>query len=183
AGNGDGVFVQAVQGDPPPEGIAILGNSIYNNANVGIELSGFIQAAPALTSATASSSGTSIKGTLHSTPRKTFRIEFFANAVLDAKGRAEGKHSRGAITVTTTPPGSASFTATFSTVVPAGQFITATATPRGGNTSAFSGPITVTSAGSATGSNASAGLGWTAWADQTLLLVLESEQHDNRSAR
>jgi titin len=38
-GNGDGVFIQAISGDPPPVGNAILGNSIFANAGLGIELS------------------------------------------------------------------------------------------------------------------------------------------------
>jgi hypothetical protein len=44
-----------------------------------------------LTSASSSSSGTTISGTLNSVASTTFRIEFFANQSPNASGYGEGK--------------------------------------------------------------------------------------------
>jgi titin len=149
AGNGDGVFVQAVAGDLPPTNNSILGNSIFGNARFGIELSPVSQTAPVLSSATSSTRGTSVKGSVHSTANTTLRLEFFVDPTLDSNGKGEGKQLLGALSVTTDGNGAARFTANFTTSVTVGQFVTATATAPGVNTSQFSSAVIVKAASTA----------------------------------
>jgi parallel beta-helix repeat protein len=116
-----------------------LGIELTNNGNNS-------QAAPVLTAATSDSSGTTIEGTLTSTPDTTFTVEFFADTVCNPSGYGEGERLLGSTTVTTDDNGNAGFT--FFVVVAAdpGQFIAATATDPNNNTSAFSQCVVVTEA-------------------------------------
>jgi hypothetical protein len=83
---------------------------------------------------------TTIKGKLNSTPNKTFTVQFFSNP----SGANEGKKFIGSKSVTTGSAGTVSFTFSPANAVSAGQGITATATdPTAGNTSEFSGKVTV----------------------------------------
>ncbi len=141
-------------------GNAVLGNSIFTNGGLGIDLgngNGFngengvtpndacdgdfgannLQNFPVLTAA-ASGASTTIQGTLNSTGSTTFTLEFFANPVCDASGNGEGKTFIGSMPVTTNASCTASFNFTFPTAVPGGQSVTATATDPSGNTSEFS---------------------------------------------
>jgi hypothetical protein len=99
---------------------------------------------------------TTINGTLESTPsslvkvkkkkkRKTilipqvFTIQFFSNPSADSSGYGEGKTFLGEKLVTTDRQGKATFSFEPSQVVPAGQYVTATATNKNtGDTSEFS---------------------------------------------
>jgi hypothetical protein len=105
-----------------------------------------LQNKPVLASAAASSSATTVKGTLNSTPGASFTIEFFSNPA----GGDEGEIFIGERSVTTDSLGNASFTFQPQSKVAAGQNITATATralsgvPT--DTSEFSAPMTVTEA-------------------------------------
>jgi titin len=138
---GDGVLV----GFYTP-GITIEGNAIFANANLGIELSedgNNNQASPTLQSATSDGQTTTVVGTLLSTPNTTFTLEFFANDPSDCD---EGASFLGSIPVTTDADGQANFTAVLDVAVALGQFITATATDAGGNTSEFSACQEVTGA-------------------------------------
>jgi len=129
----------------------ISSNSIFSNTGLGIDLafdngvtpndpgnadkfSNF----PELTAATSSGGSTTIQGTLNSTANTTFRIEFFANTECDPSGYGEGERFIGFTDVTTDGNGDASFNITLPTSVPAGQFITSTATDPDRNTSEFS---------------------------------------------
>jgi hypothetical protein len=121
-------------------GDSVLGNSIFMNTAIntstphGIFLNSANdandnRAAPVLTGGSASASGTSVSGTLASVADTTFRIEFFANAGLDASGNAEGQTYLGFATVTTDNNGDATFTAANLAAIPAGEgYLTATAT-------------------------------------------------------
>ncbi len=143
---GPGVYVDSGSGN------SILGNSIYGNGgilNLGGVGQGIVllstgnandnQAAPVLTSVSTSSNGTTITGTLQSVASTTFRVEFFANAAMDPSGDGQGQTFLGFATLTTDASGNASFTATFSTVVGRGYFISATTTNLStGDTSQFS---------------------------------------------
>ena len=142
----------------PVNGNAILGNSIFGNAGLGIdivELNGPFgvtpndpgdadaggnnrQNFPVLQSARTDGTTVTVQGTLNSTPGTTFRVEFFANPVADPSGFGEGERFVGFTTVTTDSAGNAAFTATLSAAVPSGQAITATATDSAGNSSEFS---------------------------------------------
>jgi hypothetical protein len=143
-------------------GIAIMGNSIFANAGLGIELGGdgvtpndagdvdggqnLKQNFPVLTDVVATTAGgTTITGTLNSTANTSFRLEFFANVASDPSGFGEGQRYLGFTTVTTptteiSPAGGyvVSFSVTFPEVISSGEFITATATDPGNNTSEFS---------------------------------------------
>jgi titin len=150
-------------------GNSILGNSIHDNGGLGIYLASGAkdnQAAPVLTSAITSATGTAITGTLANYPNSSFRIEFFTNP---PGVSSEGQTFLGFATVTTdangylasspdgsaviTNPGTAaaSFTASLPTLPP-GTSLTATATvatPNGdgtytyGDTSEFAANTTV----------------------------------------
>ena len=140
---------------------AVLGNSIFGNFNSGIDLQvageaagqstpndandvddgpNHLQNFPVLTSVANSGGFTTITGTLNSTPSRTFRVEFFANAACDASGFGEGQTFLGATNVTTSGSGTATFTVSFPTV--SGSAFTATATDTNGNTSEFSACVT-----------------------------------------
>lgn len=136
-------------------GNAILGNSIFSNTSLGIDLAGdrkvllndagdvdtganSLQNYPLLTSVTTSAGGTTIVGTLNSAANTVFRIEFFANATCDSSGNGEGALYFGSTTAATDASGNASFSASFPNALPTGQVITATATDPAGNTSEFS---------------------------------------------
>jgi beta-lactamase superfamily II metal-dependent hydrolase len=143
---GDGVFVESGTAN------LIDRNSIHSNTGLGIDLdpdgvtandagdgdtgANNLQNFPVLTSV--SSGSTFIEGTLNSTPDTEFRLEFFANVACDPSGFGEGETFLGSTMVTTDTIGNANFAVTFPTPVPSGQFITATATDPGNNTSEFS---------------------------------------------
>ena len=91
---------------------------------------------PMLTSV--ASGSTVIEGSLNSTANTTFRLEFFSNGVCDRLGYGEGETYLGFTNVTTDGTGNVSFTVNFPDTVPAGSYITATATDPGNNTSEFS---------------------------------------------
>jgi hypothetical protein len=124
-------------------GYSILANSIFMNTRQGIFLNSANnannnQAAPVLTGVSTSSSGTAISGTLQGAAGTTYRVEFFASASMDPSGDGQGQTYLGFASVPTNAGGNASFSAPFSTVVPTGEFISATATDPGGDTSEFS---------------------------------------------
>ena len=73
----------------------------------------------------------------------TFVLEFFASAEADPSGYGEGQRFLGSAVVTTDEAGNASFKVTFGVAVPVGQFLSATATGPGNNTSEFSAAILV----------------------------------------
>jgi CSLREA domain-containing protein len=130
-----------------------LGNSIFSNAGLGIDLhfngvtandagdgdsgANGIQNFPVLTSATSASGQITIQGTLNSTPNQTFRLEFFANTACDGSGNGEGQRFLGTTSVTTDGSGNVAFTALFTGSLFSGQTVTATATGASG-TSEFS---------------------------------------------
>ncbi|MBD2461131.1 DUF4347 domain-containing protein [Oscillatoria sp. FACHB-1407] len=126
-------------------GNTVQGNSIFSNAGLGIDLgnngvtandagdgdagANGLQNFPVITGASSNSFfGTSLAGTLNSTATTTFRLEFFSNTTADGSGNGEGQTFLGTVDVTTDDAGNATFSPSFLTVVPQGQFITATAT-------------------------------------------------------
>ena len=118
----------------------ILGNSIFSNSLLGIDVVDVNdnQAAPVLTSAISGSS-TTIQGTLASSASTSVTLEFFSNSACDPSGSGEGETFIGRTAKTTDANGNLSFTVSLPVAVPAGKFITATATHPNGNTSKFSG--------------------------------------------
>ena len=117
-------------------GNAILGNSIFSNAALGIDLGhdgvtpndsrghagpNLFQDYPVLTSAVASSASTAIVGTLHGAASARFEVDFFASPAADPLGYGEGKTYLGSTSVTTDSSGNASFSVTLPVGGLAGQ--------------------------------------------------------------
>ena len=136
---------------------AILSNSIFANAGLGIDLfrdgvtandpgdgdSGGNQRQnfPVLTSASRDGVSTTIAGTLNSSPNLSYTLEFFASAVAEPSGFGEGQRFLGSSTVTTDDTREGGFTVTLDAAVAEGASITATATDANNNTSEFSAAI------------------------------------------
>jgi hypothetical protein len=157
---GDGVSVL----DPDDSGLnvgnAILSNSIYGNAALGIDLGGDgvtpnhngglitgpngYQNYPVLSSATSSPTQTTINGSLNGAAKTTYTIQFFSNTTADPSGYGQGQTYLGSTSVTTDSTGNVTFTATLNVDLAAGQSISATATDPNGNTSEFALDITNT---------------------------------------
>ena len=136
---------------------AVLGNSIFSNGGLGIDLGGDgvtpndpgdsdgIQNYPVLTSAVEYSPGSvstnfvaaaTISGTLSSGANTVYHLEFFANSGLDDSGYGEGQRYLGSTEVTTDESGNASFTVSLPAELD--EYVTATATDPNNNTSEFS---------------------------------------------
>jgi hypothetical protein len=137
--NGTGVVVLSGRGN------AILQNAIFSNTGLGIDLGGDgvtandscdgdtgpndLQNLPVLTSAFSSAATTTITGTLNSTTGHTFRIEFFVNSECDPSGFGEGQIPLGSTEVFDSGKDcNVGFTFTVGRGLPAGQFVTTTAT-------------------------------------------------------
>jgi titin len=139
-------------------GNAVLGDSIFGNARLGIDLgdndgvtpNGFngnvgpndYQNYSVLTSATVTGGTTTVQGSLQSAPNTTFRVEFFANVTADPSGHGQGQTFLGFADVTTDGSGLAAISAMLPVAVPLGQAISATATAPGGSTSELSADVT-----------------------------------------
>lgn len=153
--NGPGISV-GLNSTDTTIGDEILGNSIYSNGSIGIDLGNdgvtpndseghsgpnLYQNFPVITAATSSITNASISATLSSTPNTTFTIQFFASSNL--LNQAGGETYLGELTnVMTDSSGNKSFT--FSCPAIEEPYITATATDPNGNTSEFSIPFFAT---------------------------------------
>ena len=157
SGNGSS-GVTVIASPRPATGNRILGNSIYGNGGIGIDLGvvaplggvtpnddgdgdsgpNNLQNFPDLTSVTAGGGGTTVQGTLDTEANKAYRLEFFANSACDASGNGEGQTFLGSKNVKTTASGNTSFTFNSATVIGSSAWVTATATDPDGNTSEFS---------------------------------------------
>jgi trimeric autotransporter adhesin len=149
-------------------GVSILGNRLFDNAELGIDLETFgsvqandsldadtganaLQNYPVLASVVSTGGNTTVSGTVSSTANTTLRIEFFSNPTGDASGHGEAQTFLGFTTVTTDASGDASVSTVLSGVgLAAGVAVTATATAdlgggTYGGTSEFSANVPVTS--------------------------------------
>jgi len=152
---GSGVFVDsAVQTFRH----TIRGNSIFNNAGLGIDLApdgvnpnddldgddgpNRLQNFPSLQSAVSYASSTIVKISFNGEPSKQLSMDFYANDLQDPSGHGEGQKFLASIPLTTNSNGFISTTVTLP-AVPAGKYITATATDGVGNTSEFSNAVKV----------------------------------------
>ena len=142
---GNGMYGIEVR-DAPTINNTILGNRIYNNGLIGIQLTtdggvtlndaGDIDADSnnqqnflVLSVADTNTVDTIvIDGTLNSTADSYFRIEFFASSAADGSGYGEGETYLGHVNVATDGSGNASFSASLSAAVANGAVISATAT-------------------------------------------------------
>jgi CSLREA domain-containing protein len=142
----------AIEGGPANR---VRRNSIHSNGQLGIDLGtdgitandagdgdtgpNDLQNYPVLSSAINTGSGTAITGTINSTPNAALELEFYSNAACDPSGNGEGQFFLGSTVVNTDASGNASFAVTFTTLVPVGQFVTATTSLNPNNsTSEFS---------------------------------------------
>jgi hypothetical protein len=122
-------------------------NSVFSNGGLGIDLGGSgvtandagdadtgpndLQNFPVISSVTSGGGSTTIQGTLNTTPNSSVLIEFFASAACDASGNGEGQTFLQETSETTDGSGNLTFNFIFGGDVPAGQFVTATATNYG----------------------------------------------------
>ena len=129
---------------------ALLGNMIFENVGLGIDLNGDgptpnnlnistgpneLQAYPVLTSVTFDGTMTTVKGFLQSDASEMHTIEFFANAATDPSNFGEGEMLVSTLAVTTDGDGRAAF----DKMLPGEVLnVTTTATDDEGNTSEFS---------------------------------------------
>jgi hypothetical protein len=150
--NGSGVGMS--DRDLPVNANRILGNSIFNNEGLGIDLAddgvtpndagdadtgvNELQNFPVLTSVSGTPGALTVQGTLNSTASSTFTVELFASSGADPSGFGEGRFFLGSTPVTTDAGGNGAFT--FNSVVSPlnGGVLTATVTDAAGNTSEFS---------------------------------------------
>ncbi|MCA9472514.1 MAG: DUF4347 domain-containing protein [Nitrospira sp.] len=129
-------------------GNALLGNVLYSNVGIGIDLNSGplgvtpndaddgdtggnnLQNYPVLTTVSLkTASQVVIAGTFNTDLlSQNYRIEFFANTTADGSGHGEAERYLGYTTVTTDGAGNASFNITLSASVVAGESVTATAT-------------------------------------------------------
>ena len=97
---------------------------------------------PVLAHALTYNGSTEVIGTLNSAANSTYTVQFFDNPTADPSGYGQGKTLIGTTTVTTDSSGNASFSASFTTPVTAGDAISATATDSSGDTSEFAQDVT-----------------------------------------
>jgi titin len=166
---GAGVLIGSDAGhgftDDAGTGNAVLGNHIFSNAGLGIDLGAFdgvtfndlddadsgpnnLQNFPVLEQAVSlDSAGTYIQGSLEciaALSDQSYRIEFFADTAPDASGHGEGRVFLGATTlVVPSRNNGVDFAILLPAVLPPGSVVTATATDPAGNTSEFALNITV----------------------------------------
>ena len=163
--SGNGNNGVTIFGGAPTSGNVILGNSIVNNTNLGIDVAlpggvnlndtgdgdtgaNNLQNFPVLTCMTNAGGVTTIGGTLNSLATTAFRIEYFLNDTCDASGNGEGKTLLSTQNVTTNGSGNVALTLTVPPIA-VGKFITATATRLDGSgnpveTSEFSPCLAIT---------------------------------------
>ena len=139
-----------------PGGNAVRGNSIASNGGLGIDLgadgvtandacdadtgANGRQNAPVVTSAPGLGA---VRGTLNSKPSTTFLLDFYSSPGVDPSGYGEGQAYLGSTNVATDAGCLANFSVTFKQPIPAGHFVTATATDPANNTSEFSAAVLV----------------------------------------
>lgn len=147
----DGVTVKRVIASIT--GVRVLGNSIYSNSQIGIDLGdnnlttndvgdadtgpNDLQNFPVITSATTTGSDITIAGTLNSETNSYYRLEFFANTVADGTGHGEAQRYLGFTNVATDGSGNGSYSTNLTVAVGAGEFISATATKSNATYSTF----------------------------------------------
>jgi hypothetical protein len=133
--------------------VAIRGNSIHDNAGLGIDLDlgvegvtanddddadAFTQNFPRVAGVGTESTGTTLVGTLDSTPSTTFTLDFMTSAACDPSGNGEGEKPLVSQTVTTDDKGVTDFFFVLPVSLPDHTVVTATATSPDGDTSEFS---------------------------------------------
>ena len=136
-------------------GNAIVNNRIFSNSSLGIDLAPLgvtpndandadtgpnnLLNFPVLSSARTVGSEVRMQVNLTPPPSGPFQVHFYVNATCDASGAGEGATPIGVSSLGATQNPSVNFEMVFPvSLVPAGSFLTATATDSGNNTSEFS---------------------------------------------
>ncbi len=151
-GNGaDGVFMNDDTGTPYPHDNTIVGNSMYLNTGLGIDLSGYIfgaenaavQGIPFLTDAIVQNGTLTVGGVFQGTGTGTLLLDLYVSNAADPSGIVEGQTYIGQVAIANGTGflslGSIEITGPYTV----GQLITATLTNSGGETSEFSNPVTI----------------------------------------
>ena len=156
--NGSGQVGSGVQLVGSVNQNTILSNSIYGNSGYGINLGDAPtpnhtpgtpgpnndQNYPTLSSSQSDGSSiTTINGTLYSIANATFQIQFFASPSAGQQGFGQGQNLIGEDSVQTDQNGNGTISLAIPSGTSAGQYISATATGPGGNTSEFSADVQV----------------------------------------
>jgi uncharacterized repeat protein (TIGR01451 family) len=135
--HGDGVFIDSGSGN------LASGDTLFANVGLGIHLNPATaannrQPAPVLTTLAVNAAAQTVivQGTMAGPVGSVVTLEFYANAPGDSP---QGRRFLGSVRVTITA--NQRFTVTLSAALDAGEFLTATATGAGGNTSPFSGVL------------------------------------------
>ncbi len=146
---GIGVNVDATAGN----GNDIRLNAIYSDTGLGIDLGGDgvtlnnsvphtgpnnHQNFPVITSIANVPGTTTVIGTLNSSPSAAFTLDFYTLSAMNSSGYGEGRYLLGSGSVMTNAAGIASFSIGFPMPAQGAQYVAATATDAGGNTSEFS---------------------------------------------
>ncbi|HEY6563357.1 MAG TPA: cadherin domain-containing protein, partial [Pirellulaceae bacterium] len=147
--SGSGVVLSSTAGS----GNAILGNRIFSNLGLGIDLNhdgitlndagdsdvgpNDLQNFPVLTVVATDGSSVHLEGTLNGLMGTNYRLEFFVDGVGDASGYGEAERFLGVLNLSTDATGHATFSVDFAVAVAVGERVTATATDPVGNTSEF----------------------------------------------
>jgi hypothetical protein len=148
--SGDGVDVSGSPGSWIGLQTKVIGNSIYWNQGLGINLgpagvtpndaldgdegANGLQNYPEISGVVIIPTGSALQGSLSSKPNLTYRLDFYANTFCDSSQSGEGEQHVATQNVTTDGSG----LAPFNIEVPGNGFYTATATDDQGNTSEFS---------------------------------------------
>lgn len=130
--SGNGVAINIGAGN------AVLTNSIFSNAGLGIDLVQVNAAPVAPVLVTPPAGATSFSGSLSGAAGTSYRVEFFLNDQPDPSGFGEGQTFFGATVVTIPTGGVATFTFPLPQPAPVDRYLTATATTVAGGTSEFS---------------------------------------------
>ncbi len=163
AGNAAAGVTLYTDGNAWPHQITVAGNAIYGNGGLGIDLDNdsVTPNEPADVYDTAKANGgqnfpvlsnarngavptTMVDFTVSTLIPAPYTLRFFANTACDASGHGEGERFVGALYFPYGLGGNPAGSMVLSEAVPAGQFITATATNRYGETSEFSACTPVT---------------------------------------
>jgi CSLREA domain-containing protein len=127
-------------------GNTVLANSIFSNTDGSILLNvtknaNNLQVAPVLSSSTPTATSTNVQGILVGVPGKIYTIDYFSSVRHPLLGFEEGQTPLLTASVTVGPTGIAQISQVIPSSVPAGQYVTATATDSLGNTSEISNAV------------------------------------------
>ena len=139
SGASTGVSIRAnrIFDNGPGLGIDLGGDGVtLNNSHAGQPGPNNWQNFPVLSTAVADSA-TRVVGTLNSAPNTTFTLDFYANDPTVADWYGPGRYYLGSAIATTDASGNASFNVSGLALTTPGEWISATATDPGGNTSEF----------------------------------------------